>query len=286
MNPSELLHNDRILLARKYLDSAEAWLRKLIHHELNQTYKGVDYLGPQGPINKGIRDRAERRRSKNPAKFLRNIDATTLADLVDIVCNPELFKMHFKVALSLAYPDGHAEARTFLRRLDEIRDDVSHGRGCSVRQLEQAICYSNDLIDSLKAYFAHIGMQKTFNVPSIIQFVDSFGNKSTLENVLEDANSRYIDWRIVGHGDIQVGEILTAEVEIDPSFDQNEYDVSWYIFGAESGCGPLVQIPIGLHHVGEQFELKFTVISKREWHRFFQCDDALGLLYRVPPPIE
>ena len=36
--------------------------------------------------------------------------------------------------------------------LRDIRNDLSHNRGCPARQLEKAVCYSNDLIDALKVF--------------------------------------------------------------------------------------------------------------------------------------
>jgi hypothetical protein len=183
------------------------------------------------------------------------------------------------------YPLGREEAKHFLLRLRDIRNGVSHGRGCSARRLEQAICYSNDLIDSLKKHFGQLNMKKTFNVPSIIRFSDNLGNTSYLENVPEDVNSRIIDWRRQGEGNLYPGDTLVAEVEVDPSFRVSEYDVAWHVFRGESGSGSVARVVVQNKHVGEQFELRFRVTSKRDWHRFFGCDDGLGLIYRVLPPV-
>jgi hypothetical protein len=169
---------------------------------------------------------------------------------VDIATNPDLFKDHFRVALRHVYPLGREEARHFLIRLRDIRNDVSHGRGCSLRRLEQAICYSNDLIESLQMYFGQNNMQKAFNVPSIIRFSDSLGNTSYLENVPEDVNSRVVDLRRGGHGNLYPGDTLLAEIEVDPSFQENEYDVAWDVFGGENGTGPVARIFILSKHVG------------------------------------
>ena len=185
----------------------------------------------------------------------------------------------------LVDPNGHAEARTFLLRLKEIRDDISHGQNCSVRQLEQAICYSNDLIDSLKQFFLHIGMQQEFNVPSIVRFNDNLGNTSSLEDVPENVNSRFIDWRQSGNGNLNPGDTLVAEIEVDPSFRASEYTVSWHVFGHERGDGPVVRLIVENKHVNEQFELKFQIVCDRDWHRFHGCDEGLGLIYRVLPPV-
>lgn len=92
------------------------------------------------------------------------------------MCKPDLFKDHFHNAFSKAFPDGHAEARTFLNRLLVPRNNLAHANAISIRQAEQIICYSNDVIDSLKNYYREIGMHQTYNVPTILKVIDSFGN--------------------------------------------------------------------------------------------------------------
>ncbi len=150
--PAEAARQQREELARRHVDSAEAWLRRIVHHQLSQRY-GTDFLRQEGLIKSGIRRHVISHREANPGKFLRDIDATTFDQLIDITTNPKLFEDHFGMPLTHAYPLGHEEARHFLIRVRDIRNDVSHGRGCSVRRLEQAICYSNDLIESLKIHF-------------------------------------------------------------------------------------------------------------------------------------
>ena len=129
-------------------------------------------------------------------------------------------------------------------------------------------------------------MEKSFNVPTIICFSDNLGNTSYMESVPENVSSRIVDWRKGEHGDLHPGDALVAEIEIDPSFRESDYDVEWNVFGNENGSGPVARITIQNRHVGKQFELRFRVISKLDWHRFFGCDDGLGLTYRVLPPLK
>ena len=281
---AELRKEDRSAVARRHVESAELWLRRVIHHQFSKDH-GADFLQIEGLINKKIRVSVQKRVEKNPGKYSRNIDATTFDQSIDIACNRNFFNSYFQEPLTIAYPNGHAEARTFLLRLKEIRDDISHGQNCSVRQLEQAICYSNDLIDSLKQFFLHIGMQQEFNVPSIVRFNDNLGNTSSLEDVPENVNSRFIDWRQSGNGNLNPGDTLVAEIEVDPSFRASEYTVSWHVFGHERGDGPVVRLIVENKHVNEQFELKFQIVCDRDWHRFHGCDEGLGLIYRVLPPV-
>jgi hypothetical protein len=184
-------------------------------------FDGLCTTSSRRAANNKIRRYVISQREANPGKFLRDIDATTFGQLIDIVINPKLFTDRFGTPLAQAYQLRHEEAKHFLIRLREIRDAVSHGRGCSARQLEQAICYSNDLVDSLKIYFGQINMEKAYDVPSIFRFSDSLGNTSYLEN---DVNEKIVDRRQQGRGNLYPGETLVAEVEVDPSFQVSEYD--------------------------------------------------------------
>jgi hypothetical protein len=245
-------------------------------------FDGLCTTSSRRAANNKIRRYVISQREANPGKFLRDIDATTFGQLIDIVINPKLFTDRFGTPLAQAYQLRHEEAKHFLIRLREIRDAVSHGRGCSARQLEQAICYSNDLVDSLKIYFGQINMEKAYDVPSIFRFSDSLGNTSYLEN---DVNEKIVDRRQQGRGNLYPGETLVAEVEVDPSFQVSEYDVAWFAYGHERTSGSVARAAIQNRHVGQQFELWFEVTSKRDWHRLRDCDDRLILIYRVLPPV-
>ncbi|HEY4848774.1 MAG TPA: hypothetical protein VIH87_13560 [Methylocella sp.] len=275
----------RETLARRQVDNAEKWIRKLIHHEFTKAY-GSEYMQQDNLICRKIRESIANQKTLHPSKYTRDIDATTFDEAISILTNSRFYNARFRQALIAAYPLGNEEARHFLTRLKAIRNDVSHGQGCSGRQLEQATCYANDLIDSLKAFFKEHNMEKDFNVPTITRYQDSLGNRSFLENVHENVNNRVIDWRRQGIGDLRPGDTLVAEIEIDPSFAPNDYDVIWYVFAADNGNSPTARVLITKKHVGEQFELRFTIKTKKEWHRFHDCDEGLTVLYRVLPPIE
>ncbi len=274
----------RTEFARTYVDSAEQWLRRLIHHQMSQAY-GLDYLSDRFVSLKISRPIAIEV-SKNPAAFNRCIDAASFDQAIDIVCHEQRWKDFFQSPLFEAYPHGREEARTFLLRIKDVRNAVSHGRPVSVRQLEKAICYSNDLIDSAKSFFRQIGMARVYDVPTIVRYVDSLGNESHLTDVPTTLNNRIIDWRRLGNGDLYPGEFLTAEIEIDPSYSASGYDVSWSVFGQpRTMAGPKAQFEVLVQHVSEQMELRFQVRSDREWHRQGDLDDSLIVLFRVLPPI-
>ena len=215
------------------------------------------------------------------------IDATTFDEIIDIITNPNTYGKCFAQVFNEVYPIGREQLRCSLGRLGSIRNHLAHGRACTSRQMEQAICYSNDLVDCIKRYFGSINMSKVYNVPTIIRFCDNMGNEHNLDGISENISSRIIDWRILGRGDLIPGEQLVAEVEIDPSFDAGDYHVKWYALSGKvwgDYMGTTALINIGIEHVGEQFELRFSVTTNRGWHRFSNCDDSLCLIYRVLPP--
>jgi hypothetical protein len=280
-----LTFDERASHARKYVDNAERWLRKIIHHQLTLEY-GSDYGQQEDLLNSSIRNHIDSRKAQNPNGFPRDIDATTFEQALSIVCNPKFFAPFFKKPLSSVYPLGASQARFHLERLITIRNDVSHGRGSTSRQLEQAICYTNDLVDALQVFFRETGLEKTYNVPTILRYSDNRGNVTHLEELPENIYQRIKDWRQGPHGELHPGEILIAEIEIDPSFEPDTYDVSWQVLFNESGLGSIARIEIGPQHVGEQFELRFTIRTKRAWHRFTQADEGLNSIYRVLPPLD
>jgi hypothetical protein len=280
--PDEMVHFQRQELARRYVEIAEKWLRQLIHYQLSK--QGPNYI-TKGQWKKSLIEHVYGRIRVEPEKYPREIDATTFEQAVSIVCHPNYWEHLFEVPLNDAYPHGREEARTFLNRLVDIRNDVSHGKGCSARQLERAICYGNDLADSIKAFFKGEQMQREYNVPTIVRYTDNRGNASSLEGVSTNINNRIIDWRRTGGGDLRPGDTLVAEVEIDPTFDSSEYTVSWYISGNPRQTGAAATIRIENKHVGEQVELRFDVVTHRDWHRFTGKDDGLILIYRVLPPV-
>jgi hypothetical protein len=269
--------------ARRHVDSAESWLRKIIHHELSAAL-GTTYLSIEGIIKNEIRRQVDEKAKQLGGKLLRPVDATTFDQAIYLATHPDLYAKFFRSPLSGAYPLGREQALLYLTRLKDIRNAVSHGRGCTARQVEQAVCYANDLVDSLKEHFRKVGMDRIFDVPMIVRYVDNRGNESHLDGLSTDINMRILDWRTKGHGDLYPGEILIAEVEIDQSYDPSSYHVSWSVPGFARVYDTHAKIEIVNKHVGEQLSIVFDVATKRDWHRQSGVDDRLTVVYRVHPP--
>jgi hypothetical protein len=278
--PNELPASARQDLCRRYVESAEAWLRRLVHAELLDR-SGAHYI-TAGPWRKEVTEHVAGQLRNNPGKFAREIDATTFEQLIYVVCHPG-FAPSLKLGLNGAYPDGVDEARTFLDRIRAIRNDVSHGRQCSARQLEQAICYSNDIADSIKDYFRSKNLSKEFNVPTLVEFNDNVGNS---EKIGPGAFFRGIDLTGPSRRRLYPGDVLVAEVVVDPSFDPDCYHVEWWLKtnAGAVGSGLRAQIEITNRHVGERMELQFKVKSASDWHRDSSgYDEIIDFIYRVLP---
>ena len=160
--------------------------------------------------------------AKEPQRFQRLVDTLFLEDIIYILCKHSLYKELFKEALDYNYPQGLDEVREFLNRIVPIRNALSHSNPISVRQAEQAICYSNDFIDGLKKYYTQKGLEKMWNVPSIIKVTDSLGNVFYPSDAI--ARTIFIKDK---NGVFRVGDTYKISVEIDPSFEPSSYNVEW-----------------------------------------------------------
>ncbi|MCA2716756.1 MAG: hypothetical protein IM485_02970 [Microcystis sp. M169S2] len=272
---------ERQLIAHAHTDSAERWLRQLVDISLKPVM-GVNYI-TDGPWKNDIKRKVLVKLETEPGQFKRQIDATTFDQLIDIVLHPEHWAK-FKDALSAAYPNGREEARTFLTRLQVIRNHVAHLRPCSTRQMEQALCYANDLADSIKAHYQAIGMSREFNVPTFVSYVDSLGNTGYFEQ--NEYHYRAEDLTTSMHRRLYPGDVLTAELEIDPSFDPSTYTVTWYIktHPGDRGVGRKASITVTEAHIGLRMEVQFKLKTTNSWHRSSSGDDdVVDLYYRVLP---
>lgn len=273
--------------ARRYLDSAESWLRRLIEAKLpnrfGSNYLGLDEAGGCKAISKDIRRQITMRFESDRTRFARVIDAADLGHVITIVLHPELYPANFRDALQIAFPDGPAEARSFLNRLEEIRNKLAHGGTCSDRDHERAVCYSNDLIDSIKQHFKEQNMERQFNVPTFTRVVDNRGNDFHLAHD-PGQNMHFVDVRQQGQGDLYVGDELIVEAEVDTNF--TGYTIDWMSFSGDSGHGSPMRLIIGMKHVGLQLIIRFNVRSSELWHRLHGgIDDMVELHYRVLPPV-
>jgi hypothetical protein len=122
--------------ARAHLDAAEAWIRRLIELKLRTAF-GESYLEPGAigcpMIGDGLRKRIASRVAAESGRYARRIDGADFDDALKILLYDELYWVYFEDALDDAYAQSRDLARSFLRRLRDIRNKLAHGGVCSTR---------------------------------------------------------------------------------------------------------------------------------------------------------
>lgn len=274
-------------LCRTHIETLEMWARRFIHETLVQNYgkNYFDYKNSNGDplINKEIRNNVLKLGEKHPQIKQRPVDGMYFEDLIKILCNPKLYK-HFKSALDYMYPQGNGEVRCFLSRLIPTRNALSHANPISIRQAEQVVCYTNDFIDGLKSYYKDVGMDKVWNVPKIIRAIDSLGNEFTfLSEDNSSGNIRYIAQPLY------CGDKYSVQVEVDPTFDANTYEICWKAGHTEYNNfknKSFFEIELHNQDVAKGYLVSCTIISNKEWHKFHFFDSKLNLILEVRPPVD
>lgn len=280
-------------VCKERLESLEYWLRRLIDLQLSSAYGDFfNYSDEKGNriIKNKVVESLESRMVKEPERYNRKIDAVLLDDSIDIICNPNLYNDHFKSALELAFPDGAKVAKTFLKRLTDPRNRLAHANPISQRQAEQVVCYTNDVIESIKEHYKSLNMSEEYNVPLILKVIDSYGKVYYREQLsqVHDGGIMIMNQN-ESQFDLRPGDTLSLEVEVDPSFSENEYEVTWASskgFNHEIPNGHKVVINITEKQVGKQFDVQCRVTSNKSWHRMsLGADDFLIYYIKVLPPL-
>ncbi len=279
-------------VCKEKIESLEHWLRRLIDEKLSASHGDYfSYIDGAGNrlIKKGIVDELEERLKKDPTRYSRKIDAVLLSDAIDIICNPQLYSI-FAPGLRFAFPEGRDEARTFMYRLLDPRNRLYHSNPISLHQAEQVVCYSTDIIESLKQHYGAIGMQSEYNVPTILKFSDSFGNLC-LRNQMTPGVTGGVIINLSNQPTniLWPGDVLTVEIEVDPAFDPTNYTISWAClpedFFKPISSEPKAIISITTRHVAELMVIQCKISSHNEWHRMgVGGDDSLLVFYKVRPP--
>lgn len=265
------------------------WLRNTIDVAMTQEF-GEDYIfavdgaSENHVLGRKIRDRIAMRANGDRWRYPRDIDAAPLADAIDIVCHRKLYNRVFKPFFESAYPSGADELRHFLDRLIAPRNALSHANPISVRQAEQIICYSNDVIDAIKKHMEVVNMGREFNAPSFIRFADSNGTRLEGAELADVASLGFINISEKPEGQLTVGDTLRMEVEVDPSFAPDSYEIKWHFPGLKVvDRGSVCVLEFEDAHVSEQFVMTCSVTSNRTWHRHGIWDDIVKIVYRVFP---
>lgn len=266
-------------IVRHQIETLERWLRKLLDDTVHAHYGG---LLTNPPIKKEFIEDAVARRNREPVRYPREVDALLFDDLAKIICNNDLYKKHFRVALEEAFPSGAQEAKFFFMRVYEARNPVSHANEINQHQAMRVFCYANDVIESLKNYYVRINMEQTYNAPSFIRVWDNLGNNQQIGGT----NSVNIEFR---DKPLRPGDVLHLEVQPDESFADDSYEIDWTVCNVDSGetgTSRRFSLDIGDKHVTQDgLPIQARIVSRKSWHRHGQYDALLVVRYPVLPPI-
>lgn len=273
---------------RSSIESLEIWARRLIHEKMTEKY-GKDYVEktlPSGDylIKKDIREHISKMQTQNPGRFSRPVDTLFIDQIIYFLCKKEWYDSLFKEALDFAYPQGCDEAHEFLGRLVPIRNPLSHSNPISIRQVEQAICYSHDFVDGLKDYYKAKGEEQVWNVPRIIKIVDSLGN---IFNNPSETHGQSSIFTIPTP--LYCGDTYSVTIEVDPAFPPAEYDIIWRDKGDEAKKfrnKTMYSIVFTEKDVAELHLIECKIVSNKTWHKYTYHDCIISLHLTVLPPLE
>lgn len=273
---------------RSCIESVEIWARRLVHEKMVEKY-GEKYLEetlPDGSyiVKKEIRDHISKMQTQNPGRFRRPVDTLFIDQIIYFLCKKEWYDSLFKETLDFAYPQGCDEAREFLSRLVSIRNPLSHSNPISIRQVEQAICYSHDFVDGLKKYYEKKGEDRVWNVPRIIKISDSLGN--VFDNPSETHGQSSI-FKIPTP--LHCGDTYSVTIEVDPAFSPAEYDIIWGDGVSEYKKyrnKTMYYVAFTEKEVAVLHMIECKIVSHKTWHKYTYHDCVISLQLTVLPPLE
>lgn len=273
-------------IAKRHIETLEFWLRRVADECLTRA-GGSNYWEAEPPIvRQNIRERVTARMNQAPTgRFSRWVDATLLEHLIELLNNDQLYREHFKPYFTELFPANSSFGREHLKFiLDKcavIRNTLYHANPVAVRQVEQSVCYTNDIIDSIKAHYLQENQYMDFNAPSIITYSDSYGKLVHLKQ-LNDNIIRYNRER-----KFRVGDRIKMRLEIDSSFRPDSYDIKWTKEMSEIiGTGNELEVEFDESWIGELRTVIAILTSNKSWHRQGNWDDQLGVNFTILPPIE
>jgi hypothetical protein len=281
-------------VTKKNIETLELWLRRVIDEALSKNY-GPEYWKHQYAngdylLNKGLREKVNKWYTGNSSnRFTRWIDASLIEHVSEIICNEVLYKAHFKYYFVLFFPKNFSidSSRQYIKFIFEkcidVRNRLYHSNPIGIRQAEQIACYSSDIIDSFKNYYIQNNMQNEFNTPSIIKYADSFGKEIYVNTLGMVGGTRVLSMNDVS---ARSGDRIRMSIELDSSFDNNEYSIKWDAISLGIiGTDKEIIIDLNDSCVSEHFAISVTVTSNKSWHRYGYFDDKLQISFTVLPPI-
>ena len=271
--------------AKETIESFEHWSRRIINDKFVERYGAnyFDYKLKDG--NNLIKSELIRniaiRMEENPKRFPRKIDAILIEDIAYFFCKDSFYNGFFKEILVSAF-SGQDEVKNRLKILTGIRNKLYHGNPISYREAEQAICYSHDFIDCYKSYYVKVGKEREYNVPFFVKVQDSMGRcayrDETKIEKLSLSNQRIT---------LRPGEEYRIWVEVDGSFPENFYEISWWMDDKKVAMGKEFVFKATVSMVSSYKSVYCNLKTKRDWHKYRDYDDSFNIVIgEILPPIE
>lgn len=280
-------------ICRKQIESFELWSRRLIHEQfynkLGKDYINAKINNEEFIFKKELRDKADKKFRENPARYKNAVDTFLLDDILSILCREDLYRAYFKDAL-ICFAKGAQQTRHLLKRIKDPRNSLSHANPISIREAEQILCYTNDFIESLKVFYRGEGMDQEYNVPQIIKMRDSTGYEAYRNSFINADSVVFLNFTKDLNHIFRPGDEYRIEVEVDPSFSSDSYNIKWSTSNAaeikEYQNKKFFAIKFKDENVSTQYTITCRIISKKTWHKHVRYDDRFFVTIKVLPLIE
>ena len=122
-----------------------------------------------------------------------------------------------------------------------------------------------------------------WNVPRIIRVADSLGN--VYDNPTDSHTQQSI---FLPHQEIRYGDTYSVTVDIDSSFCETEYDITWKNQNHEEEefkNNKHFTVTFGDNDVSENHTITCTIKSHKPWHKYHYHDCRITLIFPVYPPL-
>lgn len=172
---------------------------------------------------------------------------------------------------------------TFFQRRAKISP-----RRISVHDAYRVLCYSHDIIQSIKDYYRATNMQQQFNVPTIIRVTDSLGHIVAFSAANRNPEGYgMLDYSRDDRAFLRCGDTLSIEVEVDSTFDPSTFEIEWLIsnIGGPRILGPKFVLLLEERYVSSRFCAVCRIVTKASWHKLGTHDDQIDIAYRILPPV-
>jgi len=248
----------------------ESWMRRVIWYVKSEK---TDFENKSTYIK--IKGEANKLQVSNPEKYPRWVDALHFIEALTLIA---LIKDLQDLDPVLAkFIKGKRES------LNDTRNNLFHHRAISTKCLNGLLYISDSLIELIQKYFMEENREREFNVPTIVFVRDGWGRELNRTSNLSFPEKT-----------IYVGDKIDIRVEIDSSYSNEDYSLTW--LRHNSGMGVMPTIAKDTNHLEYEISdsdvsvltiIRCRVIQSKGWHKHGNYDDELSIPFKIlPKPLE